>query len=355
MALKNARLGAAAAGKHKSLRASFRTLGAAQAFIVGLTADYLETFTDENDLWRYPTWRVVSQVVKIQTGHKGCRFVDVAAPDARGKANVYCVHAWSGLWGQLVAACMDHQRSNPDKRMYFYIDALTINQHRPTGQHESKNEVQFMRDAIYQAGLGVVVVLDESTRALRRIWCLFEMYTAIKRSRKLFLKVGKLTTAKSLVDCSYSKVTDAIEVVEFATAVASVPADKEFMSKYFSNGRVDMVDVNQTIRDGLVLARPVLRSIDGGPTHRVPPASGYGAVAHRPGAVVLRIGMDIERAPGGPQASRDSSTSPRDRRRSSVGAPTPQRRRSSVGAPSPSPSPSPGLVRTASLGGVVTR
>ena len=92
----------------------------------GVRVDWLLALTFELNLWAWPTWKVVSNLVKPATeGHGRCRFADLPfVKPFTGPASVFMSHCWGGLCGDLVvAAC---QGAKADR--IVWIDVFAVRQ-----------------------------------------------------------------------------------------------------------------------------------------------------------------------------------------------------------------------------------
>ena len=89
----------------------------------GLTIEFIESFTEEHDLYDWPTSRVVAEKIKPMTAETRCRFTDlpeVRATGAVGPADTFGSHCWGSKFGLLVAAIAD-KASNKQRRIWLDI------------------------------------------------------------------------------------------------------------------------------------------------------------------------------------------------------------------------------------------
>ena len=92
----------------------------------GVTVSFLLALTFELDLWAWPTWKVVTCLVRPATSAFGrCRFADLAvvAPFT-GPATVFLSHCWGGAWGDLVAAACGGARQD----RVVWLDVFAVRQ-----------------------------------------------------------------------------------------------------------------------------------------------------------------------------------------------------------------------------------
>ena len=75
-----------------------------------MTIEYLLEFTREHNCWHFPTWKVVTDIIKPATRARRQRFAEldaVQATGAVGRADTFASHCWGALWGLLVASLAD--------------------------------------------------------------------------------------------------------------------------------------------------------------------------------------------------------------------------------------------------------
>ena len=107
----------------------------------GVTIEFLLDFTNKNDCWDWPTWKVVLEVVKPATAATRCRYADlpeVKATGAVGPADSFGSHCWGAKWGLLVAAIAD--KASPSRRVWC---ALGASNSKPP-QHQARLAHQLM-------------------------------------------------------------------------------------------------------------------------------------------------------------------------------------------------------------------
>ena len=110
------------------------------AFTRGVCIKWLESFTNFHDCWKWPTWRVVANIIKPATAHSRCRYIQlpgITGPAKVGPVDIFVSHSWGGVWGDLVAAalnCIDDDNSDDSSdvcnvpTVRVYIDVFAVRQ-----------------------------------------------------------------------------------------------------------------------------------------------------------------------------------------------------------------------------------
>eukprot|EP00854_Cymbomonas_tetramitiformis_P001101 gene1101-1654_t len=91
----------------------------------GVYASFLVDFTRKHGCARWPTWRVVRDIIKPATADTCCRFVelpDMAGSGVVGPAEVFASHCWGSPWGDLVAAVTF--KAHPSRRVWCDVFAV---------------------------------------------------------------------------------------------------------------------------------------------------------------------------------------------------------------------------------------
>jgi len=135
------------------------------------------------------------KIVCPRDGIMGSAYVDaLEGEDHVGDASFMLSYTWgyeiSDIADALVAYCRD--RSLDAERTYVWICCLCINQHRVKAMQAAGEVVPFDEfQSAFSAqvrGVGKVLALMapwQKPRYLTRVWCVFEMYTAVSMGKKL--------------------------------------------------------------------------------------------------------------------------------------------------------------------------
>mmetsp|Transcript_20574 Transcript_20574/g.42176 ORF Transcript_20574/g.42176 Transcript_20574/m.42176 type:complete len:468 (+) Transcript_20574:102-1505(+) len=199
----------------------------------GLAVGFLKALTKTFDLTHKQTHEVVSAFIKPITGEQRCRFVDL--PCVRpfvGSSRTFVSHAWSGKWGDLVAAVGDHTPATH----CVWIDVAAVLQHPQSSEGGSismQKDLSELKTVIQTAPLGVTVVFDPSAdddrkNPFKRCWCLFELWTAARSEAPIIVKLGhhdeESDTFKAVDDVDI--VTGLVYSTDISEACATVEADR---------------------------------------------------------------------------------------------------------------------------------
>lgn len=251
-----------------------------------MTVAWLLEFTRQRDLWLLPTWRVVQDVVVPETKERGCRYTElpaVAASGAVGPAQLFVSHAWGAAWGSLVAAVAEG--ASPDRRVW--VDIFAVAQH--TGDRKTADLLAL--EAVVQASAALLLVVStdaplpdllaaqpsiesllgsDAGRALPqlRIWCVFEIFTAVEQERPIVMKLGKLVpppmnaaaAGEPPAPCEHFSfvgetstpvVNQLIWLTDVSKAQATVAADRELILGQVARGR-GAAAVNASVRGAIL-------------------------------------------------------------------------------------------------------
>ncbi|CAB9523546.1 Kinesin light chain [Seminavis robusta] len=123
-------------------------------------------------------------------GKEGAAYVHcLSGGENIGKASVMISYTWGYAIGDIVATLDDYCEANrlDPKHLYVWICCLCNNQHRIVEDRKAGKEVPFeeFRRIFYSRVTGVGHVLPmmapwNSPRYLTRVWCIFEIFTALK-------------------------------------------------------------------------------------------------------------------------------------------------------------------------------
>lgn len=180
-------------------------------------------------------------------GHLGAAYVDaLQGDDSVGRATHMLSYSWKySMLGEVIPSleqyCLQHGL-NP-KRTYVWICCLCINQHRVIEQRRNGKDVPFeefqktFADRVDKIGhiLALMTPCHEPVY-LKRVWCVFEIFTAIVGGKGLDIlmppsqRASLRTAMLAEADPNTSpedEIYNALINVDIERADASVPADKE--------------------------------------------------------------------------------------------------------------------------------
>ncbi|GIL76893.1 hypothetical protein Vretifemale_6433, partial [Volvox reticuliferus] len=141
---------------------------------------FLIDFAERHVAPSQPTWAVVDQLIKPHTLQDTIRYVDLPHVYQHtlppGRSDYYFVsHAWGRPFWEMVGLCAHYLRGAVAADSYVWCDIFIINQH--PGQQQA-DDLQQLRLAVRDAA-AVLVCTDAAGAPFERIWCLFEMWTAL--------------------------------------------------------------------------------------------------------------------------------------------------------------------------------
>ena len=92
----------------------------------GVSIQWLLAFTYAHNCWKYPTWKIVKDIIKPATKSQDhCRFAELKdVKPFTGKATVFMSHCWGSKWGDLVMAACHGAR----KDRIVWIDIFAVRQ-----------------------------------------------------------------------------------------------------------------------------------------------------------------------------------------------------------------------------------
>ena len=92
----------------------------------GVSIQWLLAFTYAHNCWKYPTWKIVKDIIKPATKSQNhCRFAELKdVKPFTGKATVFMSHCWGSKWGDLVMAACHGAR----KDRIVWIDIFAVRQ-----------------------------------------------------------------------------------------------------------------------------------------------------------------------------------------------------------------------------------
>eukprot|EP00053_Salpingoeca_punica_P009270 m.82960 g.82960 ORF g.82960 m.82960 type:complete len:263 (+) comp14947_c0_seq3:118-906(+) len=215
---------------------------------LGVSTAFLRRFVEQHGISAETTTaEVVEKFVKPQTAAKQCSLVQqlqqgqaagAAEEDASmvGPATVYVSHAWTSSFADAVQVMLEHAEKSKDKKkkkqVFFWIDAFCVNQHTP----HAPTTAEWFRDGLQQRmeAMGEVLVVltpHKNPVPLRRLWCLWEMHSALQlKSRRVKLSVSlpadQRLPAVASATAESSPLIETMMRVDLARAAASDKSDE---------------------------------------------------------------------------------------------------------------------------------
>eukprot|EP00041_Stephanoeca_diplocostata_P014626 m.272103 g.272103 ORF g.272103 m.272103 type:complete len:949 (+) comp19746_c0_seq54:206-3052(+) len=165
---------------------------------LGVSCDWLAGFATKHNLWETPTWQVVADVIKPKTKLLKCRFVELSTEiedDEIGPPDVLISHSWANNFGDLVSAAM--LNSTPGRKVW--LDILTVHQN----DHKAMAaDLMQLNEVINHATSGSIIIINPeaalvnaNTNPLMRIWCVYEIWWTILKSKPLTMRIGQVGSA----------------------------------------------------------------------------------------------------------------------------------------------------------------
>lgn len=169
-----------------------------------------------------------------------------------GRASIMLSYTWEYTIGDIIDVLTKYCTSNnlDQKKVYVWICCLCVNQHRVV-ERKKRGEVvpsdQF-REVFYErvTKIGhVLAMMSPWTEPayLRRVWCIFELFTASKRGCKITIEMPSKERTDFLNGISnmsqdmdfVKKLFDALSRTNIESAKASVESDKVDILKIIQN------------------------------------------------------------------------------------------------------------------------
>mmetsp|Transcript_75622 Transcript_75622/g.191232 ORF Transcript_75622/g.191232 Transcript_75622/m.191232 type:complete len:709 (-) Transcript_75622:391-2517(-) len=136
-------------------------------------------------------------------------------------------HYWGHLFARTLKALQAFASScpvGPSSIVVFWICLFALNQHAAAEEVGSSPEEGPFNAALAKAVYGVIMVLDECTHPLKRIWCLYEVQRTSDFKKRLTLS-GECGPLDKDVD-TLKRISDALEDVRAIDANASRKKDR---------------------------------------------------------------------------------------------------------------------------------
>lgn len=163
----------------------------------GFVADWLDRGNLSSTYGQPVKWmdlnlyQFVDWVVKPATRHHNCSFVEFLTKDPKlQRPEWFCSHFWGEALVDFMECVEEHSiarklgKDDPRLRAYW-VCAYANNQHN-LGDSVTWDPQHSSFFKALQICRGMVLLLDGRGEALKRIWCVFEMFTAISRPNLTF-------------------------------------------------------------------------------------------------------------------------------------------------------------------------
>jgi len=189
-------------------------------------------------------------------GKDGAAYVDtLTGKDNVGIANALLSYSWGykvqDVVDALAAWTNGHDRSS--KRTYIWICSLCLNQHRIIAELTPDQLAKQFGERV--TALGRVLPMLEDWRNpgyVKRAWCLFELYTAIRMTS---IEVDIILTPAQRKACSaavkdegFEAIDDALAHVKSEEATASVEADLKAIQALITQSHGGYTALNEAVK-----------------------------------------------------------------------------------------------------------
>ena len=228
-----------------------------------VTVPMLETFmsTIVDDIaGNATTSDVVQRFIVPSTKECACSFVQAHVERneqqarAVGHADIFVSHAWSYKFVDLIATLQEHRRRrfaiNPNMpEPHYWIDIFAVNQHNLFGS----SELPMLKDVI-AASKEVLVTLSpwDHPVALTRIWCLFEILTAMTSDTPITVELppNDVAAFDAALSDDFSNIRSSLCHIDSANAQATNPIDLQRIREQIKS-TVGFTALNTLVKDRL--------------------------------------------------------------------------------------------------------
>ncbi|KAK3287759.1 hypothetical protein CYMTET_4744 [Cymbomonas tetramitiformis] len=192
----------------------------------------------------FSTHDLVEQYIRPAVKQQQCRFVDLIPPHHVGPASIFVSHRWQGSFSELITTLCKHLNFGEDAEAannFLWLDVFAVNQN--TGTLANKVDVDSFEETLRQTSI-TLFKLDEQGTALRRVWCLYELW-------KTFVHRGAETLQVMSYDVEWTRLKEVFYGVDVEAAEAFHQSDKETI---LSDIKADIgfQNFNELLRDALV-------------------------------------------------------------------------------------------------------
>ena len=229
----------------------------------GVRMSWLQTWTEQHGAWELPTWRVVQDIIIPETSASQDTYCSLpVAATGVGPARVFVSHAWGAPWGSLVSSLA----VSVPPETYVWVDVFAVTQHAGVRQQA---DLLALKDVVEGADVLLLVVClnDDVVQLLGndgaptiadlveagcatmlpqlRIWCVFEIFTALETPRPIVLQLGSVDERCRLFrpNTNSRVVVNLMNTVDVRQARATVDADRvAIFEKVESSAGADVVN-----------------------------------------------------------------------------------------------------------------
>jgi hypothetical protein len=129
---------------------------------------------------RATTRAVVNKFIIPATQDEGVTYLGTLPKSSAGMPRYYVVHAWGGLFQDLVAAVQSKLRNRSQKECFVWLDFMAVNQSAARAL-----DVSFFQLCLQSCTGGTMVVQgrsppDSSGIVYTRAWCLYELWLTLQ-------------------------------------------------------------------------------------------------------------------------------------------------------------------------------
>ena len=180
----------------------------------------LETVKQDTKKWNCSLAELVNAIVEVAKTRKLKLY-----PPMVFKPTHFLSYCWAFPLNDIYGEAMSITKVNGD-RWGLWIDILTINQ--PQGQ-KTAEDLQAL-DRVIQAIGNVIFVIDAKGTAMTRVWCLFEIMTAVRtKATVTAVFMGHKRSAYESAMLALAVLCGRFDNIDVRTAEATVASDKEMI------------------------------------------------------------------------------------------------------------------------------
>eukprot|EP00931_Biecheleriopsis_adriatica_P049142 TRINITY_DN28410_c0_g1_i1.p1 TRINITY_DN28410_c0_g1~~TRINITY_DN28410_c0_g1_i1.p1 ORF type:complete len:1191 (-),score=198.74 TRINITY_DN28410_c0_g1_i1:5-3514(-) len=177
---------------------------------------------------------------------RGCNGVGMSGVDwCRGgpiPAMYFASHSWNQSFYEdimsfrhfVIDSCPDHRAVRADpcpqcEGVSFWVCALAVNQHVPLHQQIIGSEGERATERCMKASEGIVLVLDDKLQPFGRVWCLYEVFLAVRDDLPLDIVTiaGTPTRGRGYDGQLLRKVREGIQLISLEAAKSFDAADRD--------------------------------------------------------------------------------------------------------------------------------
>ena len=213
----------------------------------GVSVRWLRSFTEANGCWSWPTWRVVSLIVKMRTHRLRCRYVELPGIKSAaevGPASIFVSHTWSGTWGTLVAATEWMLGVGSNKKVW--VDIFAVRQWPGNGCDLSfaavikKCDATLVvvgalprvaeltyKDVVSKGPKGCLDAEERKKIPFFRVWCLVEIHETIRSGNPIAIACGDRDPTTGTFEPSMPLLYNMQFLIQIEQAEATVQEDQD--------------------------------------------------------------------------------------------------------------------------------